>query len=368
MTIPFLSFAGMHQAIKSEVLDAFERFYDSNYFILGNEVKTFEAAYAKHNQVGHCIGVSNGLDALILSLKALGVGDGDEVIVPSNTYIATVLAITYVGANPVFVEPDIDSFNITAEGIEHSLSPRTKAVIPVHLYGQVCEMGPIMALAEKHGLKVVEDNAQAHGSTYQGKLAGSFGHANGTSFYPGKNLGALGDAGAVTTNDPEIAEKIAILRNYGSQKKYYNQVPGFNMRLDECQAALLSVKLQYLDRWTRERQAVADRYLANLKNQSSIVLPATKPDCTHSYHLFVVRSEKREALQRYLGENGIGSLIHYPIPPHLQEAYQYLGYGKGDFPIAEKMADTVLSLPIYPGLKDHEIDYICEKLISFQNG
>lgn len=344
---------------------AFKKVYDSNWFIMGQELAAFEQEYAAYNRTKHAIGVSNGLDALILSLKVLGIGRGDEVIVPSNTYIATLLAVTHVGATPILVEPRMETYNLNPELIEAAITKRTKAIMPVHLYGQACEMDAIMAIANAHELKVVEDNAQAHGATWNGRLTGSFGHCNGTSFYPGKNLGALGDGGAVTTGDSGIAEQIAMWRNYGSKQKYYNEVLGYNNRLDELQAALLRVKLQKLDQWTLQRKEIASWYDEGLRGISSIVLPATASDATHSYHLYVIRALNREALQRYLKSKGIDTLIHYPVPAHMQLAYKNLGYKSGDFPIAEEMARNVLSLPLWPGLKKEEVEYVFEALKSF---
>ena len=299
--------------------------------------------------------MSNGLDALILSLKTLGIGPGDEVIVPSNTYVATALAVTHVGAKPIFVEPNIETYNIDPERIEAAISNKIKAIMPVHLYGQAAEMTAIMEIASKHGLFVVEDNAQAQGAQHKGQKTGTFGHCNGTSFYPGKNLGALGDAGAVSTNDSELAHKVKVLSNYGSQKKYYNEVVGHNNRLDEMQAAFLRVKLPHLDEWTAQRQAIASAYLEGLRGVGDLILPLTHPDSTHVYHLFVVRTSRRDELAQYLSEHGIGTLIHYPVPPHLQECYKDLGYKRGDFPIAEEIADTALSLPIWPGMENQNV-------------
>ncbi len=365
MKIPFLSFENMHAPVKKEMENAFSDFYDSYWYVLGKKVEDFEKQYASFNKVNHCIGVSNGLDALHLCLKALNVGKGDEVIVPSNTYIATVLAISYVGATPVFVEPDAGTFNIDSKLIEPAITSRTRAIMPVHLYGQCCEMDEIMKIAKKHGIFVIEDNAQSQGSAYNGKIAGSFGHLNGTSFYPGKNLGALGDAGAVTTDSDELARKIKTLRNYGSEKKYFNEVIGFNMRLDEIQAAFLSVKLNYLNTWTAERQRVAALYDEALKSIEQIAIPVVAEKSSHVYHLYVIQAEKRDELQQHLNSNGIGTLIHYPIPPHLQKAYAHLNYSKGDFPLAEKIASSCLSLPIWPGMNADQVLYISETIKAF---
>ncbi len=355
----------MHGPIKAEMMQAFEQFYDSNWFVLGERVKQFEQAYAVFNQVQHTVGVSNGLDAIYIALKTLGIGAGDEVIVPSNTYIATWLAVSYTGAIPVPVEPDIHTYNINPALIEAAVTSKTKAIIPVHLYGQCCAMGPIMAIAQKHHLFVIEDNAQAQGASFNNQLTGSFGDINATSFYPGKNLGALGDAGAVTTNTAELAQKAQVLRNYGSQKKYYNEVIGYNMRLDECQAALLSVKLKYLPDWTKQRQQAANWYNELLAGIHELVLPQVHSNATHVYHLYVVRTQQRDALQAHLTENGIGTLIHYPVPPHLQEAYKDLNFQQGSFPIAEELANTSLSLPMFPGITKVQIEFVAKTIRKF---
>ncbi|MBI3519562.1 MAG: DegT/DnrJ/EryC1/StrS family aminotransferase [Bacteroidetes bacterium] len=365
--IPFLSFSKMHEDSKVGIYEAFENVYISNYFILGDKVKNFEKFYADFNKTNYSIGVGNGLDALIISLRALGVGYGDEVIVPSNTFIASLLAISATGAKPVLVEPCIDTYNINPTLIEAAITSNTKAIMPVHLYGQACEMDAIMVIAKKHKLFVVEDNAQAQGATYNGALTGSFGNINGTSFYPGKNLGALGDAGAITTDDEVLFEKGKSLRNYGSKIKYLNEVKGYNSRLDELQAAFLSVKLKYLNDWNKERNKIADRYNNLLNNITEITLPKIAVGATSVYHLYVIRTQKRDKLQAYLTEKGIGTVIHYPLPPHLQEAFSDLGYKKGDFPIAEEIAETCLSLPLYPGLTEEEIDFICLTITSFFN-
>jgi dTDP-4-amino-4,6-dideoxygalactose transaminase len=365
MKIPVLNFSPMHSAIKAEMHEAFNRVYDSNWFVLGKEVEQFENAYAAFNQVSHAVGLSNGLDALHLALKACGVGFGDEVIVPSNTYIATVLAVSYVGATPVFVEPNSETYNIDPNRIEAVLTSKTKAIMPVHLYGQACEMTAIMELAKKHNLYVIEDNAQSQGASFDGKLTGSWGDLNATSYYPGKNLGALGDAGAVTTNSDYFASKVKVFRNYGSQKKYYNEVIGHNMRLDELQAAFLSVKLRKLNEWTFQRQQIASWYNEGLKDLEGITLPKVADGATHVYHLYVIRTHKRDVLQKYLNDKGVGTLIHYPIPPHLQNAYTHLGFKRGDFPIAEELADTMLSLPLWPGLTQSDVNYIANCIINF---
>lgn len=362
MTIPFVNFNAMHAPLKTEMMQAFEQFYDSHWFILGERVKQFEKEYAAFNQTAHAIGVSNGLDALHLALKCLHIGPGDEVIVPSNTYIASALAVSYVGAKPVFVEPKQDTYNIDAAKIAAAITPNTKAIMPVHLYGQACEMDAIMQVAKQNGLFVVEDNAQSQGAAYKGKLTGTFGDMNATSFYPGKNLGALGDAGAITTNHESLAKQAHMLRNYGSEKKYYNEVIGYNMRLDECQAAFLSIKLKQLPTWTSQRQEIASWYDEALRDINEIILPVTAQDATHVYHLYVIRCKQRDAIEHYLKEHGISTLIHYPVPPHLQQAYHSLGYKKGDFSIAEELAETCLSLPIWPGMTIDHVTYVADTL------
>jgi dTDP-4-amino-4,6-dideoxygalactose transaminase len=340
----------MHAAIREEALEAMRRVYDSQWYILGPEVAYFEKAYSEFNQVAHTIGVGNGLEALTLALRALNIGPGDEVLVPSNTYIATWLAVSQVGATPVPVEPDPATSNLDPARIEAALTPHTRAIIPVHLYGQPCRMLEIMAVAQQHGLRVLEDNAQAQGATFAEQLTGSFGDASGTSFYPTKNLGALGDAGAIITNDAVIADQLRQLRNYGSAQKYQHKLLGYNSRLDELQAAVLQVKLRYLSEWTSQRQQLAawyDEYLAGIPG---LRLPAVAARAKSVWHLYVVHTAQRDALQQYLSIQGIGTLIHYPTPPHLQPAYTYLGLSAGSLPIAEELATTCLSLPLWPGM------------------
>jgi dTDP-4-amino-4,6-dideoxygalactose transaminase len=355
----------MHHPIRSEILNAFEKFYDSNYYILGERVKQFEKEYAEFNETKYSVGISNGLDALHIALMALGIGKNDEVIVPSNTYIASVLAVSYVGARPVFVEPNIEYFNIDKNLIEAAITNKTKAIMPVHLYGQSCEMEEIQKIAKQYNLFIIEDNAQSQGAKYNGVLTGAWGDINGTSFYPGKNLGALGDAGAITTNNEALANKAKVLRNYGSQKKYFNEVIGHNMRLDECQAAFLSIKLNHLEEWTCRRREIALWYNDALAGIKQIFLPKIAKNATHVYHLYVIRTNKRYELQKYLNDYGIGTLIHYPVPSFLQEAYQNLGHKKGDFPIAEEIANTCLSLPLWPGMTRKDVETVAEAIIRF---
>ncbi|MCH6234322.1 DegT/DnrJ/EryC1/StrS family aminotransferase [Cognataquiflexum rubidum] len=365
MNIPFLNFEPFHAPIKKEMVQAFLSVYDSNWYITGQHLKNFENEYAHFNQIKFAIGVSNGLDALYISLKAIGISDGDEVIMPSNTFIATVLAVSYTGAVPIFVEPNENTYLINPDLIKKVITSKTKAIIPVHLYGQACEMDKIMRIAEEFGLKVIEDNAQAHGAAFKGKLTGTFGHINATSFYPGKNLGALGDAGGITTDDAKLAEKAMMLRNYGSKEKYKHEIIGHNMRLDELQASFLSVKLLHLEDWTNMRQEIASWYNEELAYIPEIILPHVHDDATHVYHLYVIRTKYRDDLQKYLIGKGIGTLIHYPIPPHLQKAYEHLGFSKGDFPIAEEIAETCLSLPIWPGITSNEITYIAYSIKEY---
>jgi dTDP-4-amino-4,6-dideoxygalactose transaminase len=365
MAVPFLSFSPQHHPLRTQVLAAIAEVYDKQWYVLGEQVKTFEQEYSAFNEVQHTIGVANGLDALHLALLALGVEPGDEVIVPSNTYIATWLAVSFVGGVPVPVEPNLHTYNLDPARIEAAITPRTKGIMPVHLYGQACEMGPIMALAQRHDLWVVEDNAQSQGATYQGQLTGSFGQLNGTSFYPGKNLGALGDAGAVTVNDEALARKVHTLRNYGSQQKYYNEIIGYNSRLDELQAAVLRVKLRELPSWTQQRQQVAAYYDQQLAGVGDLVLPVVAAGATHVYHLYVVRTSQREALQQHLTQAGIGTLIHYPVPPHRQQAYAHLGMPAGAFPLAEELAATCLSLPMWPGMTQAHVQEVVEAIQAF---
>jgi dTDP-4-amino-4,6-dideoxygalactose transaminase len=357
MNIPFLDLKRPHDDLHNELRTAFERVMTSGWYIQGNECKQFEHEFAHYCQVEHCIGVGNGLDALHLILRGYGIGAGDEVIVPSNTYIATWLAASYAGATPVPVEPDARTYNINPALIEAAISPRTKAIIVVHLYGQPADMDPINAIAKKHRLKVIEDAAQAHGARYKGKRVGSLGDAAGFSFYPGKNLGAIGDGGAVTTNDPLLADKVRMLGNYGSNVKYHNEVKGYNSRLDELQAAFLRAKLSVLDAWNVRRHLIATQYLSQL-DDTALVLPHVPDWAEPVWHLFVVRSQQRDALQKHLGSAAIGTMIHYPIPPHLQPAYAELSYPSGAFPIAEIIHREVLSLPMGPTMKNKEVAYV----------
>ena len=364
MKIPFLELKPTYDELRDELDSAYHRVMDSGWYLLGNEIESFEAGFAKYCEAKHCVAVGNGLDALHLTLRAYDIGAGDEVIVPTNTFIATWLAISYAGATPVPVEPDPKTFNLDPGRIQAALTRQTKAIMPVHLYGQPADMDPIMSIARKHGLKVIEDNAQAQGARYQGRRTGSLGHAAGHSFYPGKNLGAFSDAGAVTTNDGDLAGRIRTLRNYGSKKKYYNDVKGFNSRLDELQAAFLRVKLKKLDEWNDRRRSVAALYLTELRSAANLALPFVPEWAEPVWHLFVVRHPKRDALQQKLAAADIGTLIHYPVPVHLSGAYSDGKWLRGSFPMAEELSDTVLSLPMGPHLAKEQTRFVAAEVFD----
>ena len=365
MNVPFLDMRSPYRELQAEMDAAYKRVMESGWYILGEEVEAFEREFAAYCGVKHCVGLGNGLEALHLILRAYGIGPGDEVIVPANTYIATWLAISYAGATPIPVEPDRRTYNLDPELIEQAITSKTRAILPVHLYGQPADMDPICIIARRHGLKVIEDAAQAHGATYKGRRAGALGDAAGWSFYPGKNLGAQGDAGGITTNDDELAERVRVLRNYGSRVKYYNEVKGYNSRLDPLQAAFLRVKLPHLDEWNARRKSIAANYMKALTNTEGIDLPFVPDGTDPSWHLFVVRHPERDAFQRHLTEAGIGTLIHYPVPPHLSNAYMEMGCKVGDFPITEKMAQTVLSLPVGPHLQAEQMQAVIQSIESF---
>jgi dTDP-4-amino-4,6-dideoxygalactose transaminase len=368
MLIRFNDFIAPLQEMKEELEDAFNRFITSGWYILGKEVELFEEEYAAYCGTKYCVGVGNCLDAMHLVLRAWEIGPGDEVIVPANTYIATWLAISHVGARPIPVEPDPQTYNIDPGKIESVITKKTKAIIPVHLYGQTAEMDQIKEVASKHGLKVLEDAAQAQGADYHGIKSGALGDAGAHSFYPTKNLGAFGDAGAVTTNDPFLAEKIKSLRNYGSHQRYYNEFIGYNSRLDELQAALLRVKLKYLEKLNCARKEKADYYINKLLCVSdSIMLPIDHKKGNHVRHLFVIQHPYRNQIRANLTQNGIETIIHYPVPPHLQEAYSSLGYKKNDFPISEKIANQIFSLPLRPEINHEEQDIVVKALIKACN-
>lgn len=365
MKIPFLNLEPMHTAIRDEIIDTFKKTYDSNWFILGPKVETFEAEFSKYCGTDYCISCGNGLDALSIILRGYDIGEGDEVIVPANTYIATALAVSYVGANVVFVEPDIKTFNIDVNKIEATINKKTKAIIAVHLYGRPAEIDKIKTLCANYNLKLIEDAAQAHGAIYNGKKAGNLGDAAAFSFYPGKNLGALGDGGAILTNDSILAEKVRAIRNYGSKIKYHNEYKGVNSRLDEMQSAFLSIKLKYLDIWNADRRKSAKLYLEKINN-NKIILPDINSVPDSAWHVFPIRTEYRNELINYLKANGIETLIHYPVPIPSQKAYKDLGYKLGDFPVAETITETVLSLPIWYGMADAEINYVINILNQWQ--
>ena len=359
--IQFLDLKSPYLELKREIDEAVARVLNSGWYIGGVEIDSFEVDYAYYCEAKYAVGVANGLDALHLTLLAMGVGPGDEVIVPSNTYIATWLAVSQCGAIPVAVEPDERTYNIDPTRIENAITPKTKVILPVHLYGQPADLDPILAIAKKYGLYVLEDGAQVHGARYKGRRIGSHGDAVAWSFYPGKNLGALGDGGAVTTNNQDLAKKIGILRNYGSSQKYVNEVRGFNSRLDPLQAAILRVKLKYLDQWNDRRKNIAHHYLKEIKNKV-LVLPFIPEWADPVWHLFVVRHQQRDFFQNYLSNLGISTLIHYPIPPHLQKAYSDVNKGHGSYPLAELMANELLSLPIGPHLNLLDAKSVVEKV------
>lgn len=361
--IPFLDLAAAYRELRYEIDAAVASVLESGSYVLGPEVERFEASWAQYCDASHAVGLANGLDSLVLALRALDIGPGDEVIVPSNTYIATWLAVSAVGARPVPVEPDPTTYNIDPDRISAAVTPTTRAILPVHLYGQPADLDPILALARQHGLAIIEDAAQAHGARYKGKRIGAHGDVVCWSFYPGKNLGALGDGGAITTNRDDIADRIRVLRNYGSRQKYVNEVQGVNSRLDPIQAAILSAKLPHLDAWTARRADIAAAYAKGLIG-TGLKLPHVPDWATPSWHLFVVGSADRELLQNRLAEAGINTLIHYPIPPHMQEAYAHLSIAPEQLPLARSLADEVLSLPMGPHLSRSDVSIIVKMLES----
>ena len=359
MKVPFVSFKPLEKELDTQLRNAFDRVLTNSWYIDGKEDAAFEKAFAEYCHSRFCIGCGNGLDALVLCLKAMDIGEGDEVIVPSNTFIATALAVTYTGAKPVFVEPDIRTYNIDPSLLEAAITDKTRAIMPVHLYGQPCDMDPIIAIAKKHGLRVIEDCAQAHGATYKGRVIGSFGDAAGFSFYPGKNLGALGDAGAVVTNDEALAKKVRALGNYGSDYKYHHIYKGSNSRLDELQAAFLAAKLPLMDKVNQDRRATAQQYLEGIQNPA-VILPFVPDYAQPVWHLFPIRTQDRDGLAAYLEEKGVSTNKHYPIPMHLQECYRDLNIPQGTLPLAEEISATELSLPMYYGMTREEIRYVIE--------
>lgn len=365
MKIPFATFKPMHDEIRKELDGAYAKVMDSNYFIQGEECQKFEQEFAQYCGTKYCIGVATGLDAIYLILRAMEIGQGDEVIVPSNTYIATALAVSYTGATPVFVEPVLENYNIDVNRIEEKITDKTKAIIAVHLQGRPADMDNVNRIAKKYKLYVIEDAAQAHGAKYKGKRIGALSDAAAFSFYPGKNLGALGDGGCVTTDNSKLAVKIKALGNYGSDYKYHHIYQGTNSRLDEMQAAFLRVKLPQLEKWNEFRRKVAKRYFEGIKNPLITLPVKSSEEYEHIYHVFVIRCEKRDELEKYLNEKGIGTVKHYPIPMHLQKAYESLNIPEGALPIAEEISKTVISIPMYYGIKEEEIDYVIECINSF---
>lgn len=363
--IEFLDLKEINKAYENSFKDVLLKILTNGWFILGENLLEFEKEYAAFSNSKFCIGVANGLDALTISLKVLGIGPGDEVIVPSNTYIASWLAVTHVGATPIPVEPNLKTYNIDPTLIEDKITPSTKAIMAVNLYGQACELDKIKEICTKYSIYLVEDNAQAQGATCNNILTGSYGDISGTSFYPGKNLGAIGDAGAITTNNELYMNQASVYRNYGSRVKYYNECIGYNSRLDELQAAFLRVKLKDLISQNNYRVSLANIYIDLLKNNINIILPKLANDCTSIYHIFMIRTKNRDSLQKYLQERNIQTMIHYPLPPHLQEAYKSLNFKKGDFPIAEEIAETCLSLPIGPHLTYDDIEFVANNINSF---
>lgn len=367
MKIPFVSFEPMHKEISDEIIEKFEEVYKRNWFIKGKELELFEKEFADYCDAGYCIGCGNGLDAIYLALRAMDIGPSDEVIIPSHTFIATSLAVSYTGAVPVFVETAMDTYNIDVNLIEKAITDKTRCIIPVHLYGQPADMDVIINIAKKYNLRVIEDCAQAHGALYKGRKVGSIGDVGAFSFYPGKNLGALGDGGAVITNNQELADKISALGNYGSIEKYHHIYKGTNSRLDEVQAAFLRIKLKYIDKWNVERVRIARKYSEGITNPA-IIKPFVADYSKHVWHLFVVRTLERDGFDKYLNDFGIGTTVHYPIPIYLQEAYKELNINPGTYPNADKIAKTCLSLPLWYGISDAEIDYVIDKINNWKGG
>lgn len=364
MKIPFADFTPMHQEVREQMLQKFQDIYDEGWFIGGENCTAFEKHFAEFCGVPYCVGCGNGLDALHMILLAIGIGTGDEVIVPAQTYIATALAVTYAGAKPVYVDIEPEYFSLDPEKIEAAITSNTKAIMLVHLYGQIGRFDEVEAIARKHNLYLIEDAAQAHGAEYRGKRAGSLGDAAGFSFYPGKNLGALGDAGGICTTSAELADRVRALGNYGSHKKYVHEYKGFNSRLDELQAGLLDVKIACLEKWLQDRKRIASRYLAEIKNPK-IKLPAVNPNGRHVWHLFAILTEDRAALEAHLDKHGVSHQIHYPYAMHQHQAYQDLGYQPGDFPVAEIVAAQEVSLPIYYGMTDEQISHVIAAMNTF---
>lgn len=364
MRVPFVSLQTMHEEIRNELQSKFNHILNNNWYIEGNELENFEKEFAEFCGAKYCVGCGNGLDALTLILNAYGISGDDEVLVPSNTFIATALAVTKAGARPVFVEPSLETFNININDIKKRITKRTKAIIAVHLYGMPADMNEISEIADRYDLKVIEDAAQAHGAIYDGKRTGNLGDAAGFSFYPGKNLGALGDGGAITTNNEELSIKIRMLGNYGSKIKYHHEYAGINSRLDELQAAFLRIKLQKLDLWNTNRNMTAQKYINGINNEK-IILPIVEKNRKHVWHIFSIRTENRDDLKEYLKDKGIETNIHYPIPIHMQNAYFELGISEEDLPIAAEISKTQISIPLYYKMRDEEIEYVIDKINEY---
>ncbi len=364
MKIPFVSFIPMEKELENDIRSAFERVFKRSWYIEGVEDGLFEKEFARYCNVNYCIGVGNGLDALVLILKGLNIGSGDEVIIPANTYIASALAVTYAGATPVLVDPNINTFNIDCSLIERAITDKTRAIMPVHLYGQPCDMDAIIEISQRYNLMVIEDCAQAHGATYKGRKVGTFGEAAGFSFYPGKNLGALGDAGAVVTNNKKLADKVRALSNYGSDYKYHHIYKGNNSRLDEMQAAFLSAKLPHLDKMNNERRRIAQMYHEGINNPK-IIKPYVLNECVPVWHIYGIKCNERDELEKFLNIRGISTNKHYPIPIHMQECYKELNVISEGFPVAEEISKTELSLPMYYGMTDEEIIYVIDAINMF---
>ena len=364
MNVPFVDLQAQHRTIRDELNQAIQRVMDRCDFALGQDVVRFEEEFAAFCGTRHAVGVDSGLSALELSLRALGIGPGDEVIVPAHTFIATAAAVTFAGARPILVDVDPATYNIDVAQVEAAITPRTRAIIPVHLYGLPAAMDAIMSLADRHDLAVIEDACQAHGAYYKGRRVGSLGHAAAFSFYPTKNLGGCGDAGMVLTDDAEVAEQVRAMRNCGQKAKYIHELPPFNHRLDTLQAAILRVKLRYLDQWNEVRRRNAALY-TNLLTGSGIVTPVEDPDSTHVYHLYVVRTPRRDGLQAYLREQGIGTAIHYPVPIHLQPFYAGNGFRRGQFPVTEGLCDEIISLPMFPEMTTEQVEHVAANVAEF---
>ncbi len=364
LPVPLVDLQAQYAGISAEVHEAIRTVLERGDFVLGAAVAEFEKNFSAYCRAKFAVGVGSGLDALTLTLKGFGIGPGDEVITAANTFVATTLAIVQAGAKPVLADCDLESGNIDVRKIEEKITPKTKAILPVHLYGQPADMDPILDMARRHGLKVIEDACQAHGAEYKGRRCGSLGDAGCFSFYPGKNLGAYGDGGCVVTNDPELTERLQMLRNYGSKVKYHHELQGTNSRLDTLQAAILNVKLKYLDGWNQKRREAAQTYKKILSGVSNIVLPAVMPYASHIFHLFVIRIPERDRVLKELQTRKIGAGIHYPIPVHQMDCHRDLGYSAGAFPVSEKLAKEILSLPIYPEISQERIRFVCDGLRS----